>query len=171
MMSLLILQMFPSFAGMIALYILVWRMGLLDSHLGLILIYAAGNIPYNTWLIKGYLDTIPRSLDEAARVDGAGYFTSFWKIILPIAKPMVVFLAVTSFTGPWMDFILPRLLLKSDANKTLAVGLYELINGRENNNFTMFAAGAVLVAVPFIIIFAFNQKYLTQVLASGAVKE
>lgn len=171
MMSLLILQMFPSFAGMIALYILVWRMGLLDSHLGLILIYAAGNIPYNTWLIKGYLDTIPRSLDEAARVDGAGYFTSFWRIILPIAKPMVVFLAVTSFTGPWMDFILPRLLLKSDVNKTLAVGLYELINGRENNNFTMFAAGAVLVAVPFIIIFAINQKYLTQVLSSGAVKE
>ena len=171
MMSLLILQMFPSFAGMIALYILVWRMGLLDNHLGLILIYAAGNIPYHTWLIKGYLDTIPRSLDEAARVDGAGYFTSFWRIILPIARPMVTFLAVTSFTGPWMDFILPRLLIKSDPKKTLAVGLFELINGRENNNFTMFAAGAVLVAVPFVIIFAINQKYLTQVLASGAVKE
>ena len=100
MMSMLILQMFPSFAGMIALYILVWRMGLLDNHLGLILIYAAGNIPYNTWLIKGYLDTIPRSLDEAARVDGAGYLTSFWRIILPIARPMVTFLAITSFTGP-----------------------------------------------------------------------
>ena len=171
LMSLLILQMFPSFAGMIALYILVWRLGLLDNHLGLILIYAAGNIPYNTWLIKGYLDTIPRSLDEAARVDGAGYLTSFWRIILPIARPMVTFLAVTSFTGPWMDFILPRLLLKSDVNKTLAVGLYEMINGRENVNFTMFAAGALMVAVPFVFIFAFNQKYMTQVLASGAVKE
>lgn len=171
LMSLLILQMFPSFAGMIALYVLVWRMGLLDSHLGLILIYAAGNIPYNTWLIKGYLDTIPRSLDEAARVDGAGYLKSFVKIILPIARPMVIFLAVTSFTGPWMDFILPRLLLKSDVNKTLAVGLFEMINGRENNNFTMFAAGAMLVAVPFVLLFAFNQRYMTQVLASGAVKE
>ena len=171
LMSMLVLQMFPSFAGMIALYILVWRLGLLDSHFGLILIYAAGNIPYNTWLIKGYLDTVPRSLDEAARVDGAGYFTSYFRIILPIARPMVVFLAVTSFTGPWMDFILPRLLLKSDGNKTLAVGLFELINGRENNNFTMFAAGAVLIAVPFMIIFAINQQYMTQVLASGAVKE
>lgn len=171
LMSMLILQMFPSFAGMIALYILVWRLGLLDSHLGLILIYAAGNIPYNTWLIKGYLDTVPRSLDEAARVDGAGYFTSYFRIILPIARPMVIFLAVTSFTGPWMDFILPRLLLKSDGNKTLAVGLFELINGRENNNFTMFAAGAVLIAVPFMIIFAINQQYMTQVLSSGAVKE
>lgn len=171
LMSMLILQMFPSFAGMIAIYVLVWRIGLLDNIWGLVLVYAAGNIPYNTWLIKGYLDTIPRSLDEAARVDGAGYFRSFRTIILPIARPMVTFLAVTSFTGPWMDFILPRLILKSDTNKTLAVGLFELINGRENNYFTQFAAGAVLVAVPFIVLFAINQQYMTQVLSSGAVKE
>ena len=171
LMGMLILQMFPSFAGMIALYVLVWRMGLLDSHLGLILIYAAGTIPYNTWLIKGYLDTIPKSLDEAARVDGAGYFRTFLRIILPIARPMVIFLAVTSFTGPWMDFILPRLLLKADSNKTLAVGLFEMINGRERVAFSMFAAGAVLVAVPFMVLFAINQQYMTQVLASGAVKE
>lgn len=171
LMGFLILQMFPSFAGMIALYILIWRMGLLDTHFGLILIYTAGNIPYNTWLIKSYLDTIPKSLDEAARVDGAGYLRSFWQIILPIAKPMVTFLAISSFTGPWMDFILPKLLLKKDANKTLAVGLFEMINGKENNNFTMFAAGALLVAVPFVLVFAFNQRYMTQVLASGAVKE
>ncbi len=171
LMSMLILQMFPSFAGMIATYVLVWRMGLLDNHFGLILVYAAGSLPYNTWLIKGYLDSIPRSLDEAARVDGAGYFLTFRKIILPIARPMVTFLAVTSFTGPWMDFIMPRLLLKSDANKTLAVGLFEMIRGKENNKFTMFAAGAVLVSVPFMILFAINQQYMTQVLATGAVKE
>lgn len=171
MMSMLVLQMFPSFAGMIALYVLVWRMGLLDNHFGLILVYAAGNIPYNTWLIKSYLDTISRSLDEAARVDGAGYLRTFWSVVLPVARPMVIFLAITSFTGPWMDFILPRLLLKSDANKTLVLGLFEMIRGRENNNFTMFAAGAVLVAVPFMLLFAFNQQYMTQILAAGAVKE
>lgn len=171
LMSMLILQMFPSFAGMIALYVIVWRMGLLDNHLGLILIYASGTIPYNTWLIKGYLDTIPKSLDEAARVDGAGYLRTFLRIILPVARPMVTFLAVTSFTGPWMDFILPRLLLKSDTGKTLAVGLFEMINGKERTAFSMFAAGAVLVAVPFMGLFAINQQYMTQVLASGAVKE
>lgn len=171
LMSMLILQMFPSFAGMIALYVLTWRLGLLNTHMGLILIYAAGTIPYNTWLIKGYLDTIPRSLDEAARVDGAGYFRTFLRIVLPIARPMVTFLAVTSFTGPWMDFILPRMLLKDDVNKTLAVGLFDLINGKERNNFSMFAAGAVLIAVPFMILFVLNQQYMTQVLASGAVKE
>ena len=171
LMSMLILQMFPSFAGMIALYVLVWRMGLLDNHLGLVLIYAAGTVPYNTWLIKGYLDTIPRSLDEAARVDGAGYLKTFLRVVLPIARPMVIFLAITSFTGPWMDFILPRLLLKSDANKTLAIGLFEMIKDRERSYFSMFAAGASLVAVPFMILFAVNQQYMTQVLASGAVKE
>lgn len=171
LMSMLILQMFPSFAGMIALYVLTWRLGLLNTHIGLILIYAAGTIPYNTWLIKGYLDTIPRSLDEAARVDGAGYFRTFIRIVLPIARPMVTFLAVTSFTGPWMDFVLPRMLLKDDVNKTLAVGLFDLINGKERNNFSMFAAGAVLIAIPFMILFAVNQQYMTQVLASGAVKE
>jgi arabinogalactan oligomer/maltooligosaccharide transport system permease protein len=104
-------------------------------------------------------------------VDGAGYFRTFVKIILPIARPMVTFLAVTSFTGPWMDFILPRLLIKTDAKKTLAIGLFDMINGRERVNFTMFAAGAVLVAVPFMVLFAINQQYMTQVLASGAVKE
>jgi len=104
-------------------------------------------------------------------VDGAGYFRTFIKIILPIARPMVIFLAVTIFTGPWMDFILPRLLIKSDANKTLAIGLFDLINNKERTNFTMFAAGAVLVAVPFMILFALNQQYMTQVLSSGAVKE
>jgi len=171
LMSMLILQMFPSFAGMIALYVLVWRIGLLNNHLGLILIYAAGTIPYNTWLIKSYLDTIPRSLDEAARVDGAGYFKTFYKIVIPIARPMIVFLAVTSFTGPWMDFIMPRMLLTTDSKKTLAVGLFEMINGRERNYFSMFAAGAVLVALPFMILFAINQQYMTQILSSGAVKE
>lgn len=171
LMSMLVLQMFPSFAGMIALYVLVWRMGLLDNHFGLILIYAAGNIPYNTWLIKGNLDTIPKSLDEAARVDGAGYFKTFYKVILPIARPMVTFLAITSFTGPWMDFIMPRMLIKSDAKKTLAVGLFDMINGKERNAFSMFAAGAVLIAIPFMILFIFNQQYMTQVLSAGAVKE
>lgn len=171
LMSMLIFQMFPSFAGMIALFVIVWRIGLLDTHLGLILIYAAGNIPYNTWLIKSYMDTIPKSMDEAARVDGASHFRTFYSIILPIAKPMITFLAITSFTGPWMDFILPTLLLKSNGKKTLAVGLFSLINGKESTAFSMFAAGALLVAVPFMVIFVINQKYMTQILSAGAVKE
>ncbi len=171
MVSFLVLQMFPSAVGMIAIYIILNRLGLSDNFMGLILVYTAGNIPYNTWLLKGYFDTIPRSIDEAAKMDGAGNLTTFLRIILPNTLPMVAFLAVTSFTQPWMDFILPRFILRSDKNKTLAVGLYEMINGRSNDNFTQFAAGALLIAIPFVIIFAFNQKYLVRIMSAGAVKE
>jgi arabinogalactan oligomer/maltooligosaccharide transport system permease protein len=171
MVSFLILQMFPSAVGMIAIYIILNRLGLSDNFMGLILVYTAGNIPYNTWLLKGYFDTIPKSIDEAAKIDGAGNLTTFLKVILPNTLPMVAFLAVTSFTQPWMDFILPRFILRSDKNKTLAVGLFEMINGRSNDNFTMFAAGALLIAVPFVIIFAINQKYLVRIMSAGAVKE
>lgn len=171
MISFLILNMFPSTVGMIAIYIILNRLGLSDNFLGLILVYTAGNIPYNTWLLKGYFDTIPRSIDEAAKVDGASNIATFLRIILPNTLPMVAFLAVTSFTQPWMDFILPRFVLRSDKNKTLAVGLFEMINGRSNDNFTQFAAGALLIAVPFVIIFALNQKYLVRIMSAGAVKE
>jgi len=171
LMSFLILQMFPSTIGMIAIYVILNRFGLTDNLFGLILVYTAGNIPYNTWLLKGYFDTIPKSIDEAAKVDGAGNLTTFFRIILPNTLPMVAFLAVTSFTQPWMDFILPRFILRSDKNKTLAVGLFEMINGRSNDNFTQFAAGALLIAVPFVILFVINQKYLVRIMSAGAVKE
>ena len=172
LMSFLILNMFPNAIGMVAIYVILNRLNLSDNFAGLILVYTAGNIPYNTWLLKGYFDTIPRSIDEAARVDGAGNFTTFFRIILPNTLPMIAFLAVTSFTQPWMDFILPRFILRSDKNKTLAVGLFEMINGRSNDNFTMFAAGALLIAVPFVILFVINQKYLVKIMSTGsAVKE
>ncbi len=170
LMSMLVLQMFPGFVGMVAIYVLLYRMGMLDSHLGLVLVYSAGQVPYNTWLLKGYFDTIPKSIDEAARVDGAGHLTTFLRIILPNTLPIVTFLGVTSFTAPWLDFIFPRLILRSEEKKTLALGLFEMIRGRSNDNFTMFAAGSILVAVPFVIIFAVNQKYLIKVMSAGAVK-
>lgn len=171
MASMIVLQMFPSFIGMIATYVLLWKLNGLNTHWGLLLVYAAGSIPMNVWLMKGYFDTVPKSIEEAARVDGAGSFTTYVKIVLPMVKPMVMFLALTSFTGPWMDFIFPRLILRSDEKKTLALGLFEMINGRAADNFTMFAAGALLVAIPFAILFMAGQKFLLKSLAGDAVKE
>jgi arabinogalactan oligomer/maltooligosaccharide transport system permease protein len=171
LMSFLILQMFPSAIGMVAIYVILNSMGLLDTLIGLVLVYTAGNIPYNTWLLKGYYDSISKNIDEAAKVDGAGSLTTFIRIILPNTLPMIAFLGVTSFTGPWMDFILPRFVLRSDKNKTLAVGLFEMINGRSNDNFTQFAAGALLISIPFVILFVVNQKYLVKIMSSGAIKE
>ncbi|NLJ74422.1 MAG: ABC transporter permease subunit, partial [Firmicutes bacterium] len=119
MMTMLILQIFPSFVGMVAIYVILLRIGGLDTLWGLVLVYLAGNIPYNTWLVKGYIDTIPRSLDEAAIIDGASHFTAYRRIIMPIARPILIFLAITSFAAPWMDFIFPKLVLRSAHKQTL----------------------------------------------------
>jgi arabinogalactan oligomer/maltooligosaccharide transport system permease protein len=170
LLTILILQMFPAFLGMIAIYILFLNFGLLNKPLALVIIYSAGQIPYNTWLVKGYLSAIPKSLDEAAMIDGATKIQLFFKIIFPLAKPIITFVAVTSFMAPWFDFILPRLLISTKSKFTLAIGLYDMINGNANNNFTMFAAGSVLVAVPITLLYTFLQKYLIEGVTAGANK-
>nr|WP_046174868.1 sugar ABC transporter permease [Domibacillus indicus] len=170
LMAMLVLQMFPSFMGMIAIYILLLQVNLLDNHWGLILVYAGGSIPFGAWLVKGYFDGIPRSLEEAAKIDGASDVTIFYKIMMPLSKPILVFIAVTNFIGPWMDFIFARLVLRSDEKKTLAVGLFEMISGRANTEFTNFAAGAVLVALPITILFFIFQDQLVNGLKAGANK-
>lgn len=170
LMAMLVLQMFPGFMGMIAIYILLLQMGLLDNHWGLILVYAGGSIPFGAWLVKGYFDGLPRSLDEAAKMDGAGHLTIFFKVMLPLSKPIIVFIAINNFIGPWMDFIFARLILRSGEKKTLAVGLFEMVTGQGNTEFTTFAAGAVLVAVPITILFFIFQDHLVEGLKAGANK-
>ena len=170
LMTMLILQMFPSFMGMIAIYILLLQLGLLDNHWGLVLVYSAGSIPFNAWLVKGFFDGIPRSLEEAAKMDGAGHLTIFFKVMMPLSKPVLVFVAVNTFIGPWLDFIFARLVLTSREKMTLAIGLFDMVTGRGNTEFTMFAAGAVLVAIPITLLFMIFQKQLTEGLTSGANK-
>ena len=170
LMTILIISMFPTFLSMTAIYTLFWNFGLLNKPYALVIIYASGAIPYNVWLVKGYLDGIPKDIDEAAYIDGSTYFHTFTRIILPLSKPIITYCAVSQFMSPWMDYILPNLQLSSDENKTLAVGLFSMISGKENSNFTMFAGGAVLIAVPITILFMFFQKYLVQGISAGANK-
>ncbi|KXG44386.1 sugar ABC transporter permease [Tepidibacillus infernus] len=170
LMAMLVLQMFPGFMGMIAIYILLLQMGLLDNHWGLILVYAGGSIPFGAWLVKGYFDGLPRSLEEAAKIDGATHTQIFFKVMMPLSFPILTFIALTNFIGPWMDFIFARLVLRSNENKTLAIGLYEMVTGRGNTEFTNFAAGAVLVAIPITLLFLFLQKYLIEGVTAGANK-
>ncbi|MGG5253703.1 sugar ABC transporter permease [Neobacillus sp. SM06] len=170
LMTMLVLQMFPGFMGMIAIYILLLQMGLLDNLWGLILVYAGGSIPFGAWLVKGYFDGFPKGLEEAAKLDGANHIQIFYKIMLPLSTPILVFIAISNFIGPWMDFIFARLILRSDSNKTLAIGLYEMVTGRGNSQFTTFAAGAVLVAIPITILFLISQRYMVDGLKAGANK-
>ncbi len=170
MMGILVLQMFPAFLSMTAIYVILTRMALIDSYWGLLIVYSAAALPFNAWLVKGFFDAIPRSLDEAARLDGAGHLRIFLEIILPLAKPILVFIALTSFTVPWMDFILPSIILRSEDKMTLAVGIFGWIKSQSAENYKLFTAGAILVAIPIGALFIFMQKHISKGLTGGAVK-
>lgn len=170
LMTFLILQMVPNFAALIAIFVLALLTGLLDSHLGLILVYVGGQIPMNTYLMKGYLDTIPKELDESARMDGAGHLRVFFQIVMPLAKPIVAVVALFAFIAPFADFIIANILLRSEQKFTLAVGLYKLISDQFGAKFTEFAAGSVLIAIPIAILFLCFQKYFVSGLTAGGTK-
>ena len=169
LMTMLVLQAFPSFMSMIAVFLLLLQIGMLDTHFGLVIVYTAGAIPYGAWLVKGYFDSIPRSLPEAAKIDGATNMKLFAKVMLPLSTPIITFIALTNFMAPWMDFILARLVLRTASKKTLAIGLFEMVRDRMNTEFTMFAAGAVMVAIPITILFIL-QRYVIQVLPKVRAK-
>lgn len=171
LLTLLVLSMFPSFLSMTAVYTLFIVLKLVNKPIALVILYAAGAIPYNVWLVKGYIDGIPSSLDEAAYIDGSSKLNTFIRIIVPMSKPIIVYCAVSQFMMPWMDYIIPNLLLTGNKNKTVAVGLYSMISTDQNANFTLFAAGAVLVAVPITILYLVFQKFLVQGIVAGASKE
>lgn len=161
----MVLGMFPSFMGMIAVYLLMTQFNLINHLWGLILIYAAG-APMGYLTQKGFFDTIPKAIDEAARIDGATNFQVFTRINLPLSKPIIVYTALTSFTWPWSDFILPKLLLKEKDLYTVAVGLMSL----DETEFARFAAGSVFIAVPIVILYFFLVKNMVNGMAQGAVK-
>ncbi len=171
MKTALILGMFPSFMSMIAVYFVLKSFGLTQSLLALILVYSAGG-GLSFYITKGFFDTVPHALDEAARIDGATNSQIFWHIILPMSKPMIVYTVLTSFTAPWMDFIFAKVIMGDNyAKYTVAVGLYTML-GREfiDAYFTRFAAGAVCVAIPITILFIVMQRYYVEGITGGAVK-
>jgi len=167
MTVLFVLGMFPSFMSLIAVYILLLNMNLLNRHSALMMVYSAG-AALGYLLVKGYFDTIPKSLEEAARIDGASHWTVFVRIFLPLSRPLVVFLSVTTFAGAFNDFIFAQMVLRSQEKLTLAVGLYNMVSGQFATQFTVFAAGCVLVAVPITILFMAMQRFLIEGLTAGA---
>lgn len=162
----LILGMFPSFMGMVAVYLLMTQFNFINSHIGLALIYAGG-APMGYLVQKGFFDTIPNSIYEAARIDGASNARIFFSVTLPLSKPILVYTLLTQFAWPWSDFILPKLLLKDKNMWTAAVGLMSL----PETEFARFSAGAVFIAVPIVILYFFLIKYMINGLSAGAVKQ
>jgi len=165
----IILGLFPGFMSMIAVYFVLKAFGLTGSLYALVLVYSAGS-GLGFYIAKGFFDIIPNSLVEAAKIDGA----SNASIILPISKPIIIYTALMTFIGPWMDFIFARVILGIDntKNHTVAIGLYDWMYSTQNdsNTFTLFAAGSVIVAIPIVVLFLSLQKYYVEGVTSGSVK-
>ncbi|OON93425.1 MAG: sugar ABC transporter permease [Candidatus Epulonipiscioides saccharophilum] len=174
LMTIMLIQTIPSFAGLTAYFtmysIISDVMPFFSRQMMLILIYSAGGIAGNTFILKGYLDSISMELDDAAKIDGCSNLKVYRLIILPIARPMLAIIALWSFLGPFMDYLLPKVILTNPEAYTLAAGLFTFINDKENMNEPAFAAGGLLIAVPTVILFTVLQKQLISGLASGAVK-
>lgn len=181
LLTILVLQAFPSFMGLIAMYVLFWKFGMLGRPLALTILYIGGGIPGNIWLIKGFMDQIPKDLDESAMIDGANKLQIFFRIIMPLAVPILTFVAVGMFMSPWMDYMLPGYLLNIPRTGvpadyditqqwTLAVGLFQMINNLEYLHYSAFAAGALIVGMPITILYMLFQKYLIEGIMAGATK-
>ncbi|HIH8039164.1 TPA: sugar ABC transporter permease [Streptococcus suis] len=166
----LIIQMVPTMAALTAFFVMALMLNALNQSWFLIFLYVGGGIPMNAWLMKGYFDTVPISLDESAKLDGAGHFRRFWQIVLPLVRPMIAVQALWAFMGPFGDYILSKFLLREKEFYTVAVGLQTFISDVKNMKIASFAAGAILIALPISILFFFLQKNFVSGLTSGGDK-
>ena len=174
MKMILVIGMFPGFLSLIAIYYVLKQLNMVGNPFGLVLVYIAGSA-MSYYVVKGFFDTIPKSLDEAAMIDGATRNTIFWKVILPLSKPIVIYTILTSFVAPWGDFMMSSYLLgTSPDNWTVAVGLQNWLTGNNGQNltlyFTRFCAGAVFTSIPIVIFFFCLQRYYVEGVTGGAVK-
>lgn len=174
-MFLMVMQMFPNMMAMIAFYFMLDFIGSwvpwlgIDTHGGLILIYLGGT-PFNIWLLKGYFDTLPRSIEESARMDGCTHFQAFYKIVLPLCTPMLAVIGLLTFISTFSDFILPSILLKSQDQMTFAVGIQIFISESFASRWGQFAAASILGALPISLIFFSIHRYIVEGLSHGGVK-
>ena len=174
LMAIMLIQVIPAFAGIVAYYtmhqIIVSIFPFFTREMMLILIYSVGGIAGNTFILKGYIDSISTELDEAARMEGCSNMQVYSLIIFPIARPMLAIIALWSFIGPFMDYLLPAIMLTNPKNYTLAAGLFSLISDERTKLEPVFAAGGLLTAIPIVILFIVLQKQLVSGLTSGSVK-
>ena len=174
--GLLLSQVFPNILAIVAVFLMLQQLGRyfpmfgLNTLGGLILVYLGGAIGFNTWLMKGFFDTVPRDLDESAMLDGASAWQTFTTIILPLVRPVLAVIFMLSFIGTYSDYLMARVLLSSNQQYTVAVGLSLFIGQQFGQRWGEFAAGAVIAAIPTMILFYISQSQLQGGLTSGAVK-
>lgn len=176
LVTVLLIQVFPNILAMVAIYLMLLQIGTyipflsLNTHGGLILAYLGGAMGVNTWLMKGFYDTVPRDIDESALVDGATHWQTFWYLIFPLVRPVLAVVAILAFVGTFNEFILARIVLTDRQNWTLMVGLFNFVEAQFSNDWGVFAAGSLLAATPVVILYISLQKYIVGGLTQGAVK-
>jgi len=175
--AILLIQVFPNLLALVSIYVILVQMGNiipqigLNTHTGLILVYLGGSMGMNIWLMKGFMDTVPRAIDESGMVDGATHFQIFWHLILPLLRPILIVIGILSFIGTYGDFVLPRILLNDPQQYTLMVGLQLFTSGQFDKKWGVFAAGALIGALPIMIAYLSLQDQIAGGLTQGAVKE
>ena len=176
LLTLLLIQMFPQLLAVVAIYLIVFNTGEVFHFMGLntlvavILVYLGGAMGVNTWLMKGFFDTIPAELDESARVDGATPAQVFWGVVLPLAAPVLAVIALISFISTLNEFVIASVILGTSGQFTLPIGLWQFIDQKYSEHWGPFAAGVLIAAVPAALLFAFLQRWIVQGLTQGAVK-
>ncbi|CUX38650.1 carbohydrate ABC transporter permease [Clostridium sp. C105KSO13] len=168
---LIVVQMFPSMLLLIPMYTIMSKMGLLDTHLSMIIAYTTFAMPFCTWMIKGYFDTIPVSLEESARIDGCGRLKILFRIIMPLAAPGIVTVSMFSFILSWQEYLYALTFARTEGMRTLTVGI-SLMQGQHGSvDWGQIMSGSVIACIPGLILFTYLEKYLVQGFTMGAVKE
>jgi arabinogalactan oligomer / maltooligosaccharide transport system permease protein len=176
LLAILLIQMFPQFLAVVAIYLMFASISKLYPGLGfntpwaLVILYLGGAMGGSVWLIKGFFDTVPKDLDESAKVDGATHVQIYFGIILPLVTPILAVTGLLAFISAMNEIIFASVFLTDSASKTAAVGLYGLVSGERNNNFGTFAAGSLITAIPIVVLFQYLQRYIVGGLTAGAVK-
>ena len=168
---LIVVQMFPSMLLLIPMYMIMSKLGLLNTHLSMVIAYTTFAMPFCAWMIKGYFDTIPVSLEEAARIDGCGRLRILFKIIMPLAAPGIVTVAMFAFILSWQEYMYALTFARTEEMRTITVGI-ALMQGQHGSvNWGQIMAGSVLACLPGLLLFTYLEKYLVQGFTMGAIKE
>ncbi len=176
LLTILLIQVFPNMLTMVALFLMLQQIGAyipslgLNSHGGLILVYLGTQMGINIWLMKGFFDSVPRDIDESAAVDGATHWQAFWKLIFPLVRPILAVVGILAFVGTFNEFVLANVLLRSTEQFTLMVGLYLFVTQNFAQKWGVFAAGAIIGALPIVLLYVFLQDQIIGGLTQGAVK-
>lgn len=176
LMTILLIQVFPNMLTMVALFLMLQQIGAyipslgLNSHGGLILVYLGTQMGINIWLMKGFFDSVPRDIDESAAVDGATHWQAFWRLIFPLVRPVLAVVGILAFVGTFNEFVLANVLLRSTEQFTLMVGLYLFVTQNFAQKWGVFAAGAIIGALPIVLLYVTLQDQIVGGLTQGAVK-